>query len=257
MCRIIGYVGKEISIDKIVSLPHGLRDMAQKSPELQGDLKFCTDGWSIGWFDRDKKPGKIGGTKPIYMDENAPNALPVIRSTSVQGVVRLASPETIISVPSNPQYYADGALLCFNGECKPWPGMRMDWLLDMDIDLANNIKDSTEPEHFVALWRTFGRRVGSRGQIEALISAYAKVEEHIKRHRGHSALNMVLNRPDELVAVRWSYNQDHHSLYYCLRPDAVWVASEPVNPDKYEWQEFPKQTFGTFRVEHEPEFIKL
>jgi predicted glutamine amidotransferase len=244
MCRIVAYLGDPIVLDALTTTePGGLIPRSQHCEEMSGN-PMCPDGWKLGWLaGHNDEPVIMTGTKPAYMDENLANVPPGVTTYAAVGVVRLATPSTTISDVSNPLYEAEGGLMAFNCSFEPWPDMMPAWRGGMFAEHEAAIKDHTEPEHFMALWRSHRKMVGNASDqdVDGLVSALDEVRRILHRQDGKGAMTLVLVRQERLVALRWAYRKDQNTLYWAVTPQGVWVASEPVDPD-WEWTPPGEQT---------------
>jgi glutamine amidotransferase len=244
MCRIAAYHGPVCPLSCLTTdYPHGLLDQALHARELPG-FTMCPDGWKLGWLAPGDAPAILTGTKPIYMDENALSLPPHIRSGAQVGVARLASPTTMIADASNPLYQANGMLFAFNGEIKGWPAQRhrvLDLILDRTI--ANDIKDSTEPEHIVALWRELltCRYRHEVSTSDPAVAALGHTLDLLGSKVDEAAFNILVVRPGGIIAARWAKGKPHNSLYSLTERGALFVASEPFDPDDSRWIPVPEQ----------------
>src|SRR5437764_614640 len=73
--------------------PHGLTDQSRNARQMT-DSSVAGDGWGIGWFGPEAglTPGLLKSILPLWSDENAKTATHAIRSGSVVGHIRYASP---------------------------------------------------------------------------------------------------------------------------------------------------------------------
>jgi glutamine amidotransferase len=241
MCRIAAYHGPVRPLSCLTTdYPHGLLDQALHARELPG-FTMCPDGWKLGWLAPGDAPVILTGTKPIYMDENALSLPPHIRSGAQIGVARLASPTTMIADASNPLYQANGMLFAFNGEIKGWPTQRHKVLDQVDNNnVCNEIKDSTEPEHIVALWRAMREYEEDRdpeADVNALLAMFLRLDFVVDE----AAFNILIVRPGGIIAARWAKGKPHNSLYSLTERGALFVASEPFDPDDSRWIPVPEQ----------------
>lgn len=249
MCRIVAYLGDPVTLDTLTSTkPGGLIPRALKCEEMPGGT-MCPDGWKLGWLaGHSDEPVIMTGTKPAYMDENLQNVPPGVISHAAVGVVRLATLSTTIADVSNPLYEAEGGLMAFNCSFEPWPRMMPAWRGGMFAEHEAAIKDSTEPEHFLALWRSHRQMIGSvlDPNVGGLASAVDEVTRHLHRSDGQAAMTLVLVERERLVALRWAYRKDQNSLYWCQHPQGTLVASEPVDP-AWGWSPLPEQAITVLR----------
>ncbi len=122
MCRIAAYLGPPARLSSLFDDPsHGLTDQGRHARLMSGS-DVAGDGWGVGWFSDEARPGLLKNVLPIWSDQNARTALPAVRSGSIVGHIRYASPGIETCLVNTPLYVLDDHLWTINGALEPWPG---------------------------------------------------------------------------------------------------------------------------------------
>jgi glutamine amidotransferase len=248
MCRIAAYLGPPVRLSSLLhEAPHGLADQSRNARQMT-DSSVAGDGWGIGWFgpEAGPTPGLLKSILPLWSDENAKTATHAIRSGSVVGHIRYASPNIETCLVNTPLYVLDDHLWTINGELQPWPGPLSKALRDrLDPDHEADVRGATDGEIMGALWRTHFRRTGGRDAAAALRTMLREARDLARAHDGEIKTNLMLADSAALLAVRYAEPSEANTLYY-LRGEARWgggavVASEPLD-DGPGWHEVGPDT---------------
>lgn len=248
MCRIAAYLGPPARLSNLLhEAPHGLTDQSRNARQMT-DSRVAGDGWGVGWFcpDAGPTPGLLKSILPLWSDENARTATHAIRSGSIVGHIRYASPNIETCFVNTPLYVLDDHLWTINGMLQPWPGPLSKALRDrLDPDHEAGLRGSTDGEMMGALWRTHFRRTGGRDAATALRTMLRATRDLAREHDGEAKTNLILANSATLLAVRYAEPGEPNTLYY-LRGQARWgggavVASEPLD-DGPGWHEVGPDT---------------
>jgi len=248
MCRIAAYLGPPARLSSLFHEPlHGLADQGRNAREM-ADSTVAGDGWGVGWFlpESGPRPGLLKSILPVWSDENARTALYAIRSGSIVGHIRFASPNIETCLTNTPLYVMDDHLWTINGMLEPWPGPLSRAMRDrLDPDHEADLRGATDAEMMGALWRTHFRRTGGRDAAAALRSMLRQARDLVHEHGGEMKTNVILSTATEILAVRFAETGAANSLYH-LRGEPRWqdgalVVSEPLD-DGPGWHEVPPDT---------------
>ena len=83
MCRLLGYLGSSIQLDRILIKPeHSLITQSYKPQEMTSGF-LNADGFGMGWYDLapDPLPYSYRNTMPIWNDANFPQLARYIESS--------------------------------------------------------------------------------------------------------------------------------------------------------------------------------
>jgi glutamine amidotransferase len=212
------------------------------------DSRVAGDGWGVGWFcpDAGPTPGLFKSILPLWSDANARTATHAIRSGSIVGHIRCASPNIETCFTNTPLYVMDDHLWTINGMLQPWPGPLSKALRDrLDPDHEADLRGATDGEMMGALWGTHFRRTDGRDAATALRTMLREARDLAREHDGEAKTNLILASSAALLAVRYAEPVEANTLYY-LRGQARWgggavVASEPLD-DGPGWHEVGPDT---------------
>jgi glutamine amidotransferase len=236
MCRIAAYLGPPVRASILINeSPHGLTDQSRNA-RLMTDSRVAGDGWGVGWFSPEAgpTPGLLKSILPLWSDENAKTATHAIRSGSVVGHIRYASPNIETCFINTPLYVLDDHLWTINGELQPWPGPLSKALRDrLDPDHEADLRGATDGEMLGALWRTHFRHTEERDPAAALRSMLREARDLVRGHDGEIKANLILAGASEVLAVRYAEPGEPNTLYY-MADRRRWhggsvVASEPLD----------------------------
>jgi predicted glutamine amidotransferase len=248
MCRIAAYLGPPARLSSLFhEPPHGLTDQGRNAREM-ADSHVAGDGWGVGWFlpESGPHPGMIKSILPVWSDENARTSLHAIRSGSIVGHIRFASPNVETCFTNTPLYAMDDHLWTMNGMLEPWPGPLSKVLRDrLDTDHEADLRGATDAEVMGGLWRTHFRRTGGRDAAAAMRSMLREVRDLVWGHDGEMKANFILATATEAIAVRYADTGEPNSLYH-LHAEPRWqggtlVVSEPLD-DGPGWEVVPPDT---------------
>lgn len=247
MCRLLGYLGSSISLDRLLYKPeHSLIVQSYQPREMNSGI-LNADGFGVGWYDsrKDTNPYCYKNILPIWNDINLPSLSRYVESNCVLGYVRSATLGQAVDM-SNCQPFEHERLLCIhNGSIKDF---RQTLYRPMRDRLSDNaylaIKGNTDSEHIFALMLDQLQVNESATLEQALQSALLNLDELAKTHQVAASANIIVSDGKRLVASRFASNITAPSLYW-LRddptfPEAVIIASEPLFESN--WNSFPEQS---------------
>jgi glutamine amidotransferase len=150
-----------------------------------------------------------------------------------------------------------------NGEIGCWKALKKQVVHMLSQDSFSLIEGSTDSEYIFALFLDQYKKY--TGDTNALVKATQDtinlIEELVKpfdNQKGETTLNLGITDGTQVICTRFSTGNKHLSLYYC--PSLVFqedlnqwqqdrtvnyssgtvVASEPLNLNRSEWSEVPK-----------------
>ncbi len=233
MCRLLGYIGSTIQLEKLLYKPeHSLIVQSYKPQEMTSGL-LNADGFGIGWCHPEKEdfPYTYKNTLPIWSDINLPQLSRYIESNSVVGYVRSATVGLPVDLV-NCQPFSDRDLLFIhNGYIKKFRQTLYRPIRNLLNDYTYQaIHGTTDSEHIFAL---IVNQLHNESQITleiALKNALLQLTELANFHQTYFSANIILANGDRMIASRYSNRHPQPTLYYlknsALYPDAVILASE-------------------------------
>ncbi len=247
MCRLLGYLGPPIPLEKLLYKPeHSLIVQSYQPREMTSGV-VNADGFGVGWYhsQKDTNPFSYKNILPIWNDVNLPSLSRYIESGCVLAYVRSATSGQAVDL-SNCQPFESQRLLCIhNGRIVNFRQTLYRPLRDRLSDLAYDaIKGSTDSEHLFALMLNELQANPSASLEQALQAALLDLDELVKSHQVAASANMLVSDGHHLVASRFASDKQSPSLYW-LRddpafPEAVIIASEPLFAGN--WNSFPEQS---------------
>ena len=235
MCRLLGYLGQEISLDQILYKPeHSLVVQSYQPKEMTAGV-VNADGLGIGWYHSQKSvnPFTYKNTLPIWNDINLPELSRYVESGCVLAYVRSATAGQALDF-SNCQPFRDERLLFIhNGFIKDFRQTLYkpirDRLSDQVYQLINGTTDS---EHIFALLVNELRSKPNSSIEDALQTTLMSLTELAFSAQVGFSANVIISDGQRLIASRYAHDSSNPTLYW-LRddanyPDAVIIASEPL-----------------------------
>jgi glutamine amidotransferase len=75
MCRLIGYVGPPVLLDKLLFTPEYSLRRQSHAPRHQDPGRINADGWGVGWYDLDTRPepARYRTPRPMWADQVFPS----------------------------------------------------------------------------------------------------------------------------------------------------------------------------------------
>jgi glutamine amidotransferase len=93
MCRLLGYLGLPLTLDRLLYKPeHSLISQSYQPREMTSGL-LNADGFGAGWYhpQRESEPFTYKNTVPIWSDSNLPSLSRYVESGCVLAAVRSAT----------------------------------------------------------------------------------------------------------------------------------------------------------------------
>jgi glutamine amidotransferase len=247
MCRLLGYLGPPIALDKLLYKPeHSLIVQSYQPREMNSGL-LNVDGFGVGWYhpQRETNPFIYKNILPIWNDINLPSLSRYVESGCVLAYVRSATSGQAVDL-SNCQPFEQQRLLCIhNGRIENFRQTLYRPLRNrLSDDAYHAIKGNTDSEHLFALLLDQLQANPSASLEQALQNALLNLNQLAKSHHVATSANIVVSDGHCLVASRFASDKQAPSLYW-LRddpafPDAVIIASEPLFEGN--WNSFPEQS---------------
>ncbi|QZZ19867.1 ergothioneine biosynthesis protein EgtC [Leptothermofonsia sichuanensis E412] len=247
MCRLLGYLGPAVELDRLLTKPeHSLVVQSYQPREMTAGL-LNADGFGIGWYHPQKvtAPFTYKNTQPIWSDVNLPSLTRYIESGCVLANVRSATAGQAVDL-SNCQPFQHRLILgIHNGFIANFRETLYRPIRDRLSDRAYQaIGGSTDSEHLFALVIHELEVSPGLPLAEALRRALVILDTLAADQAVSFAANLVFSDGQQLVASRFSRRSAVPSLYWLrddpLLPQAVLIASEPLFPGN--WTPFPEHS---------------
>jgi ergothioneine biosynthesis protein EgtC len=246
MCRLLGYFGAPILLDRLLYKPeHSLIVQSYQPKEMTSGL-LNADGFGVGWYHptQQTEPFTYKNTLPIWNDINLPSLSRYVESGCVLASIRSATPGQALDL-SNCQPFQQNLILgIHNGFIENFRQTLYRPLRNLLTDKAYQaIYGTTDSEHLFALFMSQLEATPDIGLEKALYQTLMLLTELAQAHETGFSANMIVSDGRQLVASRFA-NRTVPSLYW-LRddptfPDAVLIASEPLFAG--DWVAFPENS---------------
>jgi ergothioneine biosynthesis protein EgtC len=247
MCRLLGYLGTPISLEKLLYKPeHSLIVQSYQPREMNSGL-LNADGFGVGWYhaQRDTNPFTYKSVLPIWNDVNLPSLSRYAESSCILAYVRSATLGQAVDL-SNCQPFDNQKLLCVhNGRVENFRQTIYRPIRDRLSDFAYQaIKGSTDSEHIFALLLDEVQANPAIGIEQALSATLRYLDTLAKSHQTRASVNLLIGDGKRLIASRFASDRHSPSLYW-LRDDSTFpaaaiIASEPLFTG--DWHSIPEHS---------------
>lgn len=254
MCRLLGYLGRPIQLDRLLYKPeHSLVVQSYQPREMTSGL-LNADGFGVGWYhtQRDTPPFTYRNTLPIWNDINLPSLSRYIESNCIVASVRSATPGLSVDLNNCPPFQQNLILAVHNGYIEKFRQTLYRSIRDrLDDSLYEAIQGTTDSEHIFALLMHEWQQSPDLSLEQALKNTVVTLFELAASHNVSAGANLILSDGQRLVACRASNRSPAPSLYWIrddpFLPEAVVIASEPLFPGN--WTAFPERSILSVRTD--------
>jgi glutamine amidotransferase len=258
MCRWLGYFGDPIRLDELVY--HTTHSLIEQSRAARFTSHLTNaDGYGIGWYGSEERPGVYRNVSPAWNDRNLQELCGQIHSPLFLAHVRAATGTPVQQTNCHPFRHGRWVFV-HNGFIDHYLELRRELLLAVDPQLFARIEGTTDSELMFFLALTFGLDAEPLPALERMAGC---VEAIARRHGVENPLQMTLGVSDGecLYAIRYaSGDTEPNSLYVSndaadvrllypeherlrhLSDEARVVVSEPLENLPGLWREVPAST---------------
>lgn len=235
MCRLLGYLGSTIKLDKLLYKPeHSLIVQSYQPKEMTSGV-VNADGLGIGWYHtkEDVNPFTYKSTLPIWNETNLPELSRYVESRCVLAYVRSATLGQALDMSNCQPFRGDRLLFIHNGYIDNFRKTLYRPLREhLSDEVYQSIHGTTDSEHIFALLVNELQASPNSTIDSALHSTLITLTELAKVHQVSFRANVIISDGHRLVASRYAHGTVAPTLYW-LRddptyPDAVIIASEPL-----------------------------
>ncbi len=251
MCRILGYLGAPMQLDRLLYKPeHSLIVQSYQPKEMTSGL-LNADGFGVGWYHLqrpDSEPFTYKNTLPVWNDANLASLSRYVESCCMLANVRSATPGIPTDL-SNCQPFQHRAILgIHNGFIANFRQTLYRPIRERLSDATYQaIQGNTDSEHIFALILHELEAAPTVSLTEALRRALSILSKLGRQYGTGFSANVILSDGQQLVASRFASRPPTPSLYWLrddvLMPDAVLIASEPLFESN--WVPFPDASLLT------------
>lgn len=259
MCRWLAYSGSPLPLDELLLKPaHSLIDQS-----LHAELGATTtngDGFGIGWYNADGKPGIYRSAAPVWNDQNVKDLSQYTVSPLVFAHIRASTGTAIQQTNCHPFRYGRW-LWTHNGQLRDFDKVKRDLSFAVDPSLFASIEGSTDTELFFYLALTFGLEEDPPSAVERAVGFIEKTgREHGIEHP--IQMSVATTDGDRLWVFRYSSEGISSTLFYStavetlraqypehpvlhrLSAETRLIVSEPLSDLMGAWNEVPESTCG-------------
>lgn len=246
MCRILGYTGSPISMEKLLyEPPHSLVVQSHSPKEMTSGVANA-DGFGVGWYhaSRNTDPFTYKHTLPIWSDVNLPSVSRYVESGNILGCVRSATEGQPVDMSNCQPFRYQQLMGVHNGFVKQFRQTLFRPLRDrLADDIYQNLNGTTDSEHMFALFaQKYQDSGGSLSQ--AMEQTLTTLGEMAKQYNTRLAANLVVSDGKNVIASRFASSSPVPSLYWIQNsdrfPHSIAIASEPLFPGN--WKTFGERS---------------
>jgi glutamine amidotransferase len=252
MCRLLGYLGESINLDRVLYKPeHSLIVQSYQPREMTSGV-VNADGLGIGWYgsQADVDPFTYKNTLPIWNDTNLPELSRYIQSCCYLAYVRSATVGQALDLSNCQPFKKDRLLFIHNGYIDKFrKSLYRPIRENLSDRVYQSINGTTDSEHIFGLFVSQLEASPDLGLEAALHKTLTTLTELAQFHQVKFAANVIISDGNTLVASRYAYGTVNPTLYW-LRddptyPNSVIVASEPIFTGN--WNSFPNNSILSIR----------
>lgn len=245
MCRFLAYHGDPIFLETLVcasehSLVHQSLHAAECKTATNGD------GFGIGWYGERDIPGLFRDLRPAWSDENLRSVCTQVRSGHFFAHVRAAT--GTVTSRANCHPFAHGRwMFMHNGQIGGYAQIKRRLEAALPDELYHARQGTTDSEALFLL--ILAEIAKGSAPPEAVVATLAFTKELMRGAGIDEPLRFTaaLTDGETLHCFRLACDDRPASLYFSEQPDAVIVASEPVDQGGDHWQAVPRGAFITVR----------
>ncbi len=242
MCRILGYLGPQISLDQLVLKPeHSMLVQSYKPRELDAAV-LNGDGFGLGWHGQPQdNPFVYRNVLPMWNDRSLDDLCRYIRARSFVVNLRSATAKMPVDMSNCQPFTYNQMLFVHNGLIENFFDTLYRPIREKLCDQAyKRIMGITDSEHIFALLVHNLETEPGIDLAEALHLTIKTVTQMATSAGVRVAANIILSTPDRLIALRYD-NQKEAPSFYLLKnakrfPNSIILSSEGLFED--DWQPY-------------------
>lgn len=247
MCRLLGYLGSSIPLERILSDPPHSLIVQSYQPREMAEALMNADGFGIGWYhaSRDTAPFTYKNILPAWSDVNLNSLSRYIESGQILGYVRSATPGQAVNLTNCQPFQFERMLFIHNGYIKTFRTTLYRLIRNRFGDAVYQaVEGTTDSEHIFGLLVNELTSAAKPTLTEALHATLMILKELAEIAKVKALVNVVICDGQQMVASRFAVGGVPPSLYWLQNdpkyPQSVIIASEPLFPGN--WHSFPEQS---------------
>lgn len=250
MCRLLGYIGSTIQLDKLIYKPeHSLIVQSLEPQEMTAGI-VNADGFGVGWYHPQQQtlPYAYKNILPIWSDINLPQLSRYIESDCVLAYIRSATPPLAVDLTNCQPFNKENITFIHNGFVDNFRETLYRPLRNsLDDESYQLIHGTTDSEHIFALIINELNISPEIFLAEGLKNALIKLNKFAQKYEVYFSANVIISNGKELIASRYANRSCTPTLYYLEDnsnyPHSVLISSEPLF--KANWTQVPEATILT------------
>ncbi|WP_413162865.1 ergothioneine biosynthesis protein EgtC [Capilliphycus salinus ALCB114379] len=247
MCRLLGYLGSTISLERILfDPPHSLIVQSYQPREMKEAL-LNADGFGIGWYHATQQtdPFTYKNILPAWSDVNLNSLSRYIESGRILAYVRSATPGQAVNLTNCQPFQFERMLFIHNGYIKEFRTSLYRLIRNRLRDpVYQAVEGTTDSEHIFGLLVNELTSAHKPTVAEALQTTLMILQELAELAEVKALVNVIICDGKQMVASRFAVGGIPPSLYWLQNdpkfPDSVIIASEPLFPGN--WHSCPEQS---------------
>lgn len=243
MCRFLAYSGVPVFLEELVSAPcHSLIHQSLHAEEAKTGTNG--DGFGLGWYGERTEPGLYREINPAWSDENLLSIARQVRSHLFFAHVRAATGTATTRANCHP-FVHGRHMFMHNGQIGGYQAVKrpLEAQIPDGLYAARHGNTDSEALFLLALAGMAAGLDARAAFARALGQALALVRAAGQPVPIRCAAAMTDG--ETTYAIRWSSDPKPPTLYFCERPGAVVIASEPVDANRHCWRLAPPDSFIT------------
>lgn len=211
MCRVLAYIGPEISLESLLLTPENSLINQALDPERHPELQLA--GWGFGaWGEHLLKPEQpLIYRRPMaaFYDDNAEHILPSLRASTVLAHVRAAAYDSMVVMADENchPFSFEGTpwIVAQNGYLPGWQLLQRELLQHCTDEYLRQMRGTTDTEFIYVLLLSLlqgDRDEDVQRAVEQLLGLIADAMESLQLP-GLTKLKMALVSPDRIIGINW------------------------------------------------------
>lgn len=243
MCRLLGYIGSPVSLEKLLYQPeHSLIVQSYKPQEMNSGV-VNADGFGIGWYhhNQDTEPFTYKNTFPIWNDVNLPSLSRYIESSCILAYVRSATAGQALDFSNCQPFGYEDLLFTHNGCITNFrQTLYRPIRQEFNDEIYQLINGTTDSEHMFGLLLHHYQASPDKGLQPALQVTLLELNQLAKLYQTEVSANIVISDRNNLIASRFATSSPAPTLYWLEDKEAVIMGSEPLYEGN--WQSCPENS---------------
>lgn len=264
MCRLGIYRGKPITLKRFIfEPPHNFVEQA-RTPREMVITPINVDGYGLAWYNLDvhREPAVIKSEKPFWHDLNAASISDKIVSGNIFMHIRAASPGLPVHQANAHPFQYKEQIFMHNGIVSDFKKGFMRSIRQMISDpFYSQLLGTTDSEHIFNLYLTIRQESPDLSMREAVLELFERLNHLARKHDTDLILNLAINDGRTTIVTCYTNIDKAATLYYTdsslFFPDAVSVASEPLDYRDTSWHKFPMNHLIEINAHHQYEFASI